>query len=381
MSQTNENETTTVDEHSERSDEVAFDEAALEAKVGAGLEALEAGEDVTEAMSSVSKPDESDSDDDGDGADVDEVEEAEEDASEESDTEEAAAEDDAVEEDGSDADDSDAESDAPTLPANHRRSLKAYGWEDDEIDQNLRVMGDQFLRTAQRIHDNRSKEIQHYAEQGRKLREEQSDSDDSEEPKSESTPSGPNTLEPIDVDKLKDEFGDDALIDKLVGPVNSAINRINAIAPQLESGQSAVNEAQHQQLEQIVTGFFGGDDLRPYSDLYGGKNPQTPEQWEARDKVLDMADALMYGSQAAGRSMSVEDALMEAHNAVSAEHRAKTERKKLRDDVKKRNQGTTLKPGGRKKTKQSSSGKPKTEAELERRTGERMARVFGTEPS
>lgn len=48
------------------------------------------------------------------------------------------------------------DADSPTLPDSYRRSLKAYGWTDDEIAQNLKSLGSSFIGTAAKIHSNRN---------------------------------------------------------------------------------------------------------------------------------------------------------------------------------------------------------------------------------
>lgn len=363
----------------ERPASAEFDTTALEEKIGAGLDAFNKGEDVIEAMEAVSKATPAETDDAGadagnDGSETDAGDETP--AGTEGD---AAADGESVEGEEADPDSESGSGSAspakgsptaPTLPDSIRRSLYAYGWADKEINQNLEVMGAEFIRTAQKLHANRTAELASWAEMGRR-----SQGEAAPEKKTAAESTAPDTLTPIDLKQLKDRYGDDEMFDAVIGPVNDVIARLNTVLPKLQSGQQTIESAEQIQLGQIVSDFFSSGDVKPYTELYGGKNP-SPEQYAERTKVMALADAICYGATAQGRHISVTDALLAAHDSVSAGLREKMAAKKIKESVQTRANGVTLRPTGR-KTRPNPSARPRSEAELESKVGAAMEKAFG----
>ncbi|KKL89127.1 hypothetical protein LCGC14_1917790, partial [marine sediment metagenome] len=154
--------------------EETYDEAALEAKVAKSLRAFNdslSDHDLREDKINPDSvlPDEEDTDSTPtgkdspdskeDGAEGDQGSEDTEDTKDTEDTE-----DDTVEA----ADEGDSAPTAPILPSSHRRSLAAYGWSDEEIDQNLEVLGEKFIDVASKLHANRNEEVSAWAQAGRR---------------------------------------------------------------------------------------------------------------------------------------------------------------------------------------------------------------------
>jgi len=294
------------------------------------------------------------------------------------------------------ADDSEQSPDAPTLPDPYRRSLKAYGWSDDEIDQNLEALGDKFLDTAQKIHSNRNAELQKWADAGRKAREQsqqqgdpnalQSDPNASPGDQNAQSQTGsqqngqvPSSLKPVDADALKEKYGEDELIDQIVAPVNATIQAINSILPQLEQGVQQSQQNEQHALVREIESFFGDDSLEPYRDLYGDSNSDEPlaeEQWERRNKVLETADALIAGAELQGRKLSTREALELAHDTVSTEFQKQAVRKGIKKTAKQRNRGITTRPSNRGSEGVTPKGQPQSREDLETRTAQRLKKAF-----
>lgn len=254
----------------------------------------------------------------------------------------------------------------PTIPDAYRRSLRAYGWEDEEIDTNYQTLGDQFLRTAERIHSNRNKELADWAAAGRQIR---------ETPGPESTPiSEAPVLLPVDTTKLKEQWGDDEMIDAIVAPVNQIIDRINAIVPQLEKGQQVAQQAEFDRVRNDVETFFALDMLKPYETVYGLNGSVSDSQLGHRNQVLDTAFSLMAGATALGRQTPpLTDALTMAHDMVAAEFKDATVKQTVVNEARQRQKGLSLKPAA---SNSKHDDADLSRRQLEQRVQQRLKKVF-----
>lgn len=339
-----------------------FDRAALENKVSGGLSALFGDEpeaETEEEKTSLESSDVPNEDNDknevaGDAESNEEKEEKEEKAEEQ--PEAAAAK------------------NAPTLPAAYRRSLKAYGWEDADIDSNLKLLGASFITTAQKIHDNRNQEVSGWAEAGRAARA-KVQAADPKQPTAEQALAG-QALKAIDMTAVKAHFGEDKMIDTFFAPVNAMIEKINAVLPLIEKSQASSQQAEIAALGNQIEEFFSAADLKPYAKLYGDvkvglENPH----FNARNKVLEMADALQHGALAQGRKLSFKDALQTAHDSLSTGFKVEAVRKEIKGKLQQRQAGITLKPSS--KGAVAGNGPVKNRADLEKRTAQRLKMAFG----
>jgi hypothetical protein len=267
----------------------------------------------------------------------------------------------------------------PTLPDSYRRSLKAYGWEDAEIDKNLAVLGNDFIATAAKIHSNRNAEVGQWAEVGRQAREQQTAAaaaaNSGKDVTKASSPS--SGLQPIDVESLKKEYGDDTLITKFVGPFNAAIEQINtkvgqmdAILPLIEQMQQRAHQAELDMMSRQIDGFFGDKDLASYKEVYGAVGSElSKDHLTARNKVLEMADALIVGAQMQNRKLSFGEAMRMAHDSVSSGFKKQEVREELKQKLTTRAKGITLKPSSH---KAPASNGPVSRADLERRVAAKL---------
>src|SRR5690606_38981985 len=132
----------------------------------------------------------------------------------------------------------------------------------------------------------------------------------------------------LDAETLKEKYGDDGLVDEIVGSVNSIIQAVNAIIPSLQQGQQRVVQAQQEALDRLIQGFFSDASMKPYADLYGdGSRQLLPEQIYNRNLVLETADALVAGARQQGRNLTVQEALMMAHDICAADFKEVATRK------------------------------------------------------
>ena len=142
-----------------------------------------------------------------------------------------------------------------------------------------------------------------------------------------------------------------------------------------EFADQTAKQTQTEALSRTVKDFFGGKDLAPYATAYGKDGSLTTEQVTMRSKVLETADALISGAAFQGRNLSVQDALMLAHDTVASGLKETVIRDQIRTSVTKRNAAISLRPTavGRK----AAGGPPRDRAELIGRTEDRLAAAFG----
>lgn len=268
-----------------------------------------------------------------------------------------------------------ADPNAPTLPAAVRRSLKAYEWTDEEIDQNLRVLGPSFIATAQKLHNTRNQETAKWAEIGRAQRQQPPPTPDPAKVAERSQP-----IPKLDAEALKEHYGDDALIDKILGPVNAAIDRLNEeVLPTVRQTQQASQQAEQRALFNAIEGFFTSKEIKNgYGELYGEAGQPTFSQThvDARNKVLEMADALIVGAAKQGRNLDLNSALTLAHDSVSGDYKGKAAKKELQASLQKRERGISLRPGN--KSTPVADKKANSREDIEKRVGKRLADVFAS---
>lgn len=347
--------------------EPAFDIDAVAAKIDDDQFAAAFGEEVEEVEEIESDEVEVEVDEaEGEEVEVevekddDENDDLEDDDSEEELEEEAAAK---------------VDPDAPTLPDTYRRSLKAYGWSDKEIDHNLSTLKGDFVKTAQMLHKNRREEVAAWANAGRAAKAQ--GGDNANQNLQVNAPATPVAgLKPVDMKALKEKYGEDGLIDEIAGPMNAMIAAVNSVLPILNQGVQQTQQTAQDQLQKIVTDFYAGESLKPYAKLYGdGKTRLTVEQLESRNNMLEQADALMLGAKQMGRNLTVDEALHMAHDIVSSDFRETAARESIKKVAKNRSRGRTQRPSGRRKG--TGSNGQLSDSELESKVGEGLKKVFG----
>lgn len=257
----------------------------------------------------------------------------------------------------------------PTLPAAYVRTLKAYDWTDAEIAEAAKNPA--FVTTAAKMHTSRNAELAKWADMGRKTRE----ADAAKNPQGQTA--AVTTIAPIDAAALKKQYGDEPIIDAITGQMNKAIEQMNAMLPIVQETQAKAKQAELETLGRQIDGFFGGKDMTAYKDVYGLSSAKlAPEQIEKRNKVLETADAMMIGAQAQGRSLSLDSALMLAHDSVSSDVKEQAVRTELKSKVKQRERAITLKPSAR-TASPGAGAKVNTRSGLESKVKAGLAKAFG----
>lgn len=264
---------------------------------------------------------------------------------------------------------------SPTLPESIRRSLKAYGWEDAEIDSNLKSLGASFITTASKIHDNRNTETARMAAEGRAARERAS----AEAAQRAANPQQAEALKPLDVAALKTKYGEDKMVDEIAGPINAVIAQINQMMPQVQQSQKAARDAEMSSFGKKIEDFFGSKALKPYAKLYGDSaaGELVQDNWNARNKVLETADALMYGAKQQGRTITLEAAMEQAHDSVSSGFKVAAVRAGIKKELVTRSKGITLRPANKGNAGLGNvNGPVKSRSDLESRVAANLRKTF-----
>jgi len=251
------------------------------------------------------------------------------------------------------------EADAPesTLPAAYRRSLKAVGWQEDEIDKFWAGDPELAMKTFERVHMGRNKETADWARLGRQIRQGAEPAPVAAAPADQSAGGSAGGLMPIDVEALVEQYGgNEDMIKAIVGPVNSAINTLNAALPEVQAGVAAIRQSKQDTLGQQIEDFYGSTELVPYAKVYGNlKDGLTEDQQTNRHKMLGLADDMRAGASVSGRDLSPGEAMEMAHAAVASDYKAEAIRTEIKKSTKKRAAGVTLKPNKSNKTAADSS--------------------------
>lgn len=338
-----------------------FDRAALESKVSAAFSklnqldpepSLDAPADAPEAEPEASA---NEVDPPADAADDDAADEAD------------------ADDEGNQQPEKPAKASGPTVPAAYRRSLEAYGWTPEEIDAAASANPAQFLVTAQKIHTNRAAEIAKWAEIGR-----QTKTAAPEAPaKGASKSTGKQGLPVLDVDGLVEKYGNEQLVREIATPVQAVIETLQQLMPDLMTGVDAIRQSRQQSLSTQVEQFFGSEELKTYNEIYGADSKaMTDAQKQHRNKVLELADNLVAGAEQNGTTLSVTEALRLAHDSASSSYKVQVVRAGIKKDLKQRQAGLSVRPSKGGQT--PNTGAPKDKSELENRTRNRLANVFGS---
>jgi hypothetical protein len=266
-----------------------------------------------------------------------------------------------------------------TLPAAYHRTAKARGWTDQEISDFHKANPDLAIKTFERMHESRTKEINEWAELGRKNRGVQpgSSTAPSSVPPPPATPAATTALKPINVAEMVEKYGNQELIEALAGPLNQAIEALTPIIAETNRNQATAKQTAQEGLNKTIQGFFGSAEMKPFAAIYGPASfaAKTPEQAAKFEKVLETADALISGAAFQGRTLDVSEALVLAHDSVASGVKETVIRDAIRKDVTKRGKGITLRPTAQ--GRRTAGGAPRDRQELLQRTEDRLAGAFG----
>ncbi len=272
---------------------------------------------------------------------------------------------------------------SPTLPDNYIRSLKATGWNDEEIQKLVDHDFDLAQETAEKIHQHRLRESREWAAHGRYVREGEAPTPSTQEVTPSQSSKIPNQLSRVDAEALRKEYAEDelalSLIDKLVGPTNKAIEAMNIMLPQVAESAARQEESEAAVAQKVIDSFFASPDLAAFVNLYGSGSTRTVanDHFQNRMKVMEQADQIRVGAFAQERNIDLSEAMELAHDSVSAPFQMQAIREEIKTKVQKRAKAVSLKPSKMKNVLSPGDRSPKSREELIESSTRKLREIFG----
>lgn len=253
------------------------------------------------------------------------------------------------------------------LPDAYYRAAIHQDWTPDEIKEFFEADPEKALKTLAKIHESTNKLNSEFARMGRIKPEDRKVADPG-------TATEVNAATSVDMDAIKEQYGDDSAIVKAMTIMQAKLDNI----PEQQMVERVDNMPHNDPMRATVDRFFTDSALKPYEDFYGEGNDTeklTQGQFKHRHDMLQMAEDIVRGSQLHGRDITVEAAMESAHLLVSEPVREAAIRKELKATVKKRAKGVTLKPVKSKAAK-SKTGGPLTEKEMVAKVTAGLKKVY-----
>jgi len=260
-------------------------------------------------------------------------------------------------------DDSDPTPAKSELPDKYRRAAIHQGWEPEEVDEFVKKDPELALKTLEKLYVSTNKISQEFARIGRG-----STKDDGK--KADETP----VITPIDLTAMKKAYGDDDPAIQTIQALQDQVALLakNQVPQKPVSSQPAPNDV----AVKTINSFFGAAEMEPYAEFYGkGKvndKTLTIEQYDRRRQLLETADQIRDGAALQGIEMDVDEALERAHLVVADEFKSQALRTTLKNQLKTKSKGATLKPKG---TTEPDLSKTNPAKHLEDKTTARLAAI------
>lgn len=241
-------------------------------------------------------------------------------------------------EDQKDTDLKDKDDGSSILPSGHRRAALARGYTNEEIDHYLETKPDEAAARFGELYDERRVESSQWSERGRMLLDAEQKAVKGDKGGDKGTQ---DAIPHYDAKALIDEHGNEDLVNALVNPLNTVIDRVNAATERLSSSEEFLQGTQRDALTTATQNFFKNKEMEPYKETYGVEiKDVTKEQVESRMKLFAEADIITAGAVAHGQEITVQDALERAFAIVSQGTRDEGIRQGIRDSLKERTKTT-----------------------------------------
>lgn len=288
-----------------------------------------------------------------------------------------------------DTDGGDGDGEALEIPSAYLRSAAHFGWTDADIaDMCERAGTEHVVNMLRDLHSKDNKLTAEFADFGRRSKGETNDG--GQTPPNVSNDDPPKRKR-IDVEALREKYGED---DPIIDLVASQQDELARVQDDLRSVNDKLSNTQHavtrQQLEaenaakKTINSFF--DNLEPYESFYG-KLAEGATDWKDlkfaqqknRDDVCVLADDIVCGARMRGSDMDIDEALQRAHAVISEPVAETVTRQKIMGEVEKRHKARVVRPSKSKSTSKvdaAAGGKPKNKKERIARANERLASLF-----
>ena len=250
------------------------------------------------------------------------------------------------------------------LPDAYYRAAIHQGWTPDEIKDFFEADPELAIKTLAKNHESTNKLNSEFARMGRIKPEDKKVADSKTATEAVS----------VDMDAIKEQYGDDSAIVKAMTIMQAKLDSI----PEQQMVERVDNMPHNDPMRATVDRFFTDSALKPYEDFYGEGNDTeklTQGQFKHRHDMLQTAEDIVRGSQFYGRAITVEAAMEQAHLLVSEPVREEAVRKELKATVRKRAKGVTLKPAKSKAAKSKTDG-PLTSKQQEAKVQAGLNRIY-----
>jgi hypothetical protein len=282
-----------------------------------------------------------------------------------------------VKDDDEVAKDEEAQDDPQLSDAYYRAAIHS-GMDKEQITKFMETDSELALKTFGNLYESMNRTSQEFADLGRYKKQLAEKGTDAPEEK-------PGFAK-IDTTDMRSEYGDVVAdqFDKQQEQLAELFDKQSAVAPVVNSNDQQLQEQETKHATEQIEAFFNSADMAKYDETYGTVEKDDVE-WTGllpgakmnRVMVIDSAIELMDGAAAAGRTISVPDAMERAHLLVTQPIRDKIIRDDIMKNVVKRSKGITLKPSSKVADAVEKSKGPKTDTEVEDNAATRLAKVFG----
>ncbi len=296
------------------------------------------------------------------------------------------------EEDDNNEGDADEES---AIPDNLFRAATHNGWKKEQIVKFWKSDPELAETTLGKMHEDQVSVNTQYAEQGRAAKQLQADRTalDANRVIVEQKPK-PKSF--VDMEKAREEFGDGAAA--VIEQLNNALVQITERSEPIQQGavqqeDSVVKRELSLTLLQSMSQWFANPALKPYAEYYGAGTDSngfpmittdhlTAEQAAHREVLLDMAGDIDAGIKLRGGTLSVADALNNAHLVVTKDIQTEIIRKGIMNTAKKRAKGVTLRSSNikSKPAVKLKPGEKQSEKDILLRTERRVKNLLAGKP-
>ena len=271
-----------------------------------------------------------------------------------------------------------------TLPENYYRAAVHSDWTSEEIQGFFKTNPELALKTFKKIYDSTNVATNEFVELGRASQKQLQEAEAAEQVKKDAET---NKFKGMDMDAVAEQFKDDPAVVALLKVANEQNRTLHEQFVELKKSQTQVAGAglsdEDTRIWNDINVFFDGKDLEAFGEFYGESEKDknwnqvlTGEQMQHRHQVIVMADQISAGAKLAGKEMDRGEALRRAHLAASDSVRESVIRDELKEKIKKRSKGITVKSTGRKTQDETTSGK-KSEAGILHRAKANLKKTFG----
>ncbi len=266
------------------------------------------------------------------------------------------------------------------VPDNYRRAAIHQNWTEDEINGFVEASPELAEKTFKKLFESTNQLTQQFAKAGRDMLSQPITESPTRQPQQ---PIQQQRITDVDIQAMKDEYGDDDPMLGVVLRLNDALNSSSVQQPvQISPVQQPVQQEQvRNEIDEVIgmklEQFFKDESVIVDKNFYGtglGWKELTPGQDANRMAVLETGDQIKTGAAAQGINFTHEEALMKAHDMFTAQFAQSFARQSISKTLKKREANLTIEPTTTPAVVENKG--PLTENQVVNRAGKRLEQLF-----